>query len=82
MALTFQRSRANMRNSLSMPVGNSKSSSLALGPAILAHGAGVGGWDEVVIFGGIGLIVVGLIFLSWRAGRKRKQAEARRRKPR
>ena len=52
--------------------------SFAFAPGILAHGTGAAGFDEFFIFGGIGLIIGVLIFMSWRAGRKRKKAMRRR----
>lgn len=70
------------RNSVSNPVKSNGSLTLGVLPAVLLHGAGVSGFDEFVIFGGIGLIVLGLIFLSWRAGRKRKRLEGTRRRRR
>jgi hypothetical protein len=45
----------------------------------LLHGAS-GFWDEIFIFGGIGVILLGLAFLSWRSGRTRKRRGARRRR--
>jgi hypothetical protein len=33
-------------------------------------------WDEIFIFGGIGVILMGLAFLSWRSGRDRKRRRA------
>jgi hypothetical protein len=42
----------------------------------LLHGVG-GAYDEAIIFGGIGVLLVGLAFLSWRAS---KGKEERRRK--
>ena len=30
---------------------------------MVAHGAGVSGFDEIAIFGGIGLIILGLIYM-------------------
>ena len=44
----------------------------------LLHGAG-GPYDELIIFGGIGVLLIGLGFLSWKAS---KDKEARRRKRR
>ena len=41
----------------------------------LLHG-GSGMWDEIFIFGGIGVIIMGLAFLSWRSGRDRKRRRA------
>ena len=41
----------------------------------LLHGAS-GMWDEIFIFGGIGVILMGLAFLSWRSGRDRKRRRA------
>ena len=38
----------------------------------LLHGA-VGIWDEVAIYGGLGLIFLTLMFLSWRARRQKKR---------
>ncbi len=47
----------------------------------LLHGAG-GAYDELIIFGGIGLLLVGLAFLSWRASKgkeeRRKKRKAKR----
>ncbi len=51
-------------------------------PSVLLHGAGVAGFDELAIFGGIGVIILGLIYLSWRSGRKRKRAGGTRRRSR
>ena len=52
---------------------------LGLAPLVLAHGTN-GAFDEIAIFGGIGLIILALIFLSWRAGRDKKRREERRRR--
>jgi hypothetical protein len=47
----------------------------------LLHGTG-GAYDELIIFGGIGLLLVVLGYLSWRAskgkGERRKKRRARR----
>lgn len=47
----------------------------------LLHGAG-GAFDELIIFGGIGVLLVGLAFLSWKASKgkeqRRKKRKARR----
>jgi hypothetical protein len=47
----------------------------------LLHGAG-GSYDELIIFGGIGLLLVVLGFLSWKASKgkdeRRKKRRARR----
>ncbi len=48
-------------------------------PVTLAHGTGAAGFDEIFIFGGIGVIIGALIFMSWRAGRQRKKNGGRRR---
>ncbi len=56
--------------------------SLGVLPAVLLHGAGISGFDEIAIFGGIGLIIGALIFMSWRAGRKRKALQGGRRRRR
>ena len=61
---------------------NSVTASYGALPFVLAHGTGTAGYDEIFIFGGIGLIVVALIFLSWRAGRRRNQQQRRRRRRR
>lgn len=61
--------------------GRGTTASAGLLPAILAHGA-TGAYDEVFIFGGIGLVIAVLIFMSWRAGRNRKREERRRRRRR
>lgn len=42
----------------------------------LLHGAS-GLWDEIMIFGGIGVILLGLSFLSWRNSRARKRRRRR-----
>ena len=44
----------------------------------LFHGAS-GKYDELIIFGGMGLILIGLAFLSWRAS-EAKQNRHRKRK--
>ena len=46
----------------------------------LLHGAG-GAYDEAIIFGGIGVILVALAYLSWRAS-KGKEERRKKRKPR
>ena len=56
-------------------------------PAILLHGVGGGGgyWDEIITFGLLGGLVVGLTFLSFRGARnknKKKRAGNRRGKRR
>jgi hypothetical protein len=51
-------------------------------PAPLLHGVGGSRYDELVIFGGLGLIIGVLVLLSWRAGRKRKKGTKRRRRRR
>jgi hypothetical protein len=45
---------------------------------ILLHGQGGSQFDELFIFGGIGLVLAVLGFLSWRAGRQRKKRESKR----
>jgi hypothetical protein len=49
----------------------------------LLHGAG-GQYDELILFGGIGLLLVGLAFLSWKASKgkdeRRRKRQARRKK--
>jgi len=54
--------------------------SMGVLPVFLAHGVGTGRYDELIIFGGMGLIIAGLAFLSWRAGRKRKRSQSSRRR--
>jgi hypothetical protein len=51
-------------------------------PPVLAHivGGGTGIVDDIVVFGGIALIIGALVFLSWRAGRERQRREGRRRR--
>ena len=44
----------------------------------LLHGAG-GKYDELIVFGGMGLILIGLAFMSWRAS-EAKHARRRKRK--
>lgn len=43
----------------------------------LLHGVGGAAYDELIIFGGFGVIIVVLGYLSWRAS---KQKDKRRRK--
>ncbi|MBN4064778.1 hypothetical protein JYU04_03475 [Dehalococcoides mccartyi] len=49
----------------------------------LLHGAG-GSYDELIIFGGIGVLLVGLAVLSYRASKgkdeRRKKRKAKRRR--
>jgi hypothetical protein len=49
----------------------------------LLHGAG-GTYDELILFGGIGLLLLGLGYLSWRATKgkddRRRKRKARRNK--
>ena len=47
---------------------------------LLLHGAG-GKYDELIVFGGMGLVLIGLAFLSWRAS-KAKQERRRKKKKR
>ncbi len=61
-----------------------RGSSLSLAgllPTFLLHGAG-GAFDEAIIFGGIGLMLGGLLFLMWRSGRKKKDRREHRRRGR
>ncbi len=44
----------------------------------LLHGAG-GAYDELIIFGGIGLLLVALIFLAWRASKGKDERRKKRR---
>lgn len=44
----------------------------------LLHGAG-GAYDELIIFGGIGLLLVGLAFLSWKASKGKDERRRKRR---
>ena len=48
-------------------------------PIFLLHGTGSSKFDELIIFGGIVLVLVVLGFLSWRAGRRRKKEKYGRR---
>jgi small neutral amino acid transporter SnatA (MarC family) len=50
--------------------------SLALSSIPLLHDSGGSAYDELIIFGGIGLIIVALGYLSWKAS---KQKDKRRR---
>lgn len=43
----------------------------------LLHGAGGAAYDELIIYGGIGALLIGLGFLAWKAG---KEKDKRRRK--
>ncbi|MDG0866964.1 hypothetical protein [Candidatus Lucifugimonas marina] len=49
----------------------------------LLHGVG-GAYDEAIIFGGIGVLLIGLGYLSWRASKgkeeRRKKRKARRKR--
>ena len=38
----------------------------------LLHGS-AGQWDEVAIYGGLGLVILAMLGLSWRASRRRKR---------
>ena len=38
----------------------------------LLHGS-AGQWDEVAIYGGLGLVILTMFALSWRASRRRKR---------
>ena len=49
-------------------------------PLFLLHGEGGSRFDELFIFGGFGLVIVSLVFLSWRAGRQRQGKKSRRRR--
>ncbi|MDA1256401.1 MAG: hypothetical protein O3C10_00940 [Chloroflexi bacterium] len=53
-------------------------------PAILLHGAGgVGGWvDELITFGLLGGLVIGLVLLSFRGARNKNKRRNRRDKGR
>ena len=44
----------------------------------LLHGAG-GAYDELIIFGGIGVLLVGLGYLSWRASKTKDERSKKRR---
>ncbi|MDA1279893.1 MAG: hypothetical protein O3B95_07605 [Chloroflexi bacterium] len=43
----------------------------------LLHGAG-GAYDELIIFGGIGLLLIVLAYLSWRASANKEKRRRRR----
>ncbi len=46
----------------------------------LLHGAGASAYDELITFGGIGGIIVVLLYLSWRASKekdKRRRSRSR-----
>ena len=49
-------------------------------PLLHVLGGGGGVWDELVMFGGIGLVIGTLVFLSWKAGRDRQRREGGRRR--
>lgn len=53
---------------------------LGITPLPLLHGAG-GPYDELIIFGGIGALLLVLAYLSWRAS-KGKEKRRRKRKTR
>tara|TARA_Y100001934_G_C12386059_1_gene795806 strand:- start:5460 stop:5645 length:186 start_codon:yes stop_codon:yes gene_type:complete len=44
----------------------------------LLHGA-FGAYDELIIFGGIGVLLVGLAYLSWRASKDKDERRKKRR---
>ena len=48
----------------------------------LLHGAGFNYWDEILIFGGVGIVIIGLLLLSWREGRKKDNPDNPKRKRR
>jgi hypothetical protein len=65
--------------------GFSARSAPAVFPMILLHGgsdSGVARYDELILFGGIGLVLAVLVFLSWRAGRQGNNKKRRRRRRR
>ena len=43
----------------------------------LLHGAG-GKYDELIIFGGMALVLIGLAFLSWRASEAKNERRRKR----
>lgn len=48
----------------------------------LLHGAGGSAYDELIMFGGIGAIIVVLGYLSWRAGKEKDKRRSKRRSKR
>lgn len=65
--------------------GSYARSAPAIAPMILLHGgsdSGVARYDELFLFGGIGLVLGVLVFLSWRAGKQRNKKGRRRRRRR
>ncbi|MDA0259185.1 MAG: hypothetical protein O2972_10910 [Cyanobacteria bacterium] len=54
----------------------------AILPAPLLHGEGGSRYDELVIFGGLGIIIGVLILLSFRTGRNRKNKKRARQRRR
>ncbi len=53
--------------------------SLAVMSIPLLHGTGGSAYDELIIFGGIGLIVVVLGYLSWKASKEKDRRRSKRR---
>ena len=51
---------------------------LAVTSIPLLHGTGGSAYDELVIFGGIGAIIVVLGYLSWRASKEKDRCRRRR----
>ena len=47
----------------------------------LLHGAG-GKYDELIIFGGMALVLIGLAFLSWRASEAKNERRRKRKNKR
>ncbi len=45
----------------------------------LLHGTGGSAYDELIIFGGIGAIIVVLGYLSWRASKEKDRRRGKRR---
>ena len=45
-------------------------------PTFLLHGIG-GSLDEVIFFGGIGLMLAGLLYRTWRNGKKNRRERRR-----
>ena len=57
--------------------------SLGITSIPLLHGTGGSAYDELIIFGGIGAIIVVLGYLSWRASKQKdRRRRARRSKKR
>ncbi len=48
----------------------------------LLHGVGGAAYDELIIFGGIGVLLIGLGYLSWKSSKEKDKRRRKRRSKR